>query len=106
MERRLTFYENKVDSKKKRVISYCLFPLANQVALTHNKSGRFESRFVSVGIQESPSVWLRGMEGSALGVWVAHGEGTMTPVWIEWVVEGAKVALESRGSCSTAPSWR
>ncbi|XP_068599770.1 phosphoribosylformylglycinamidine synthase [Brachionichthys hirsutus] len=49
-----------------------------EVALTHNKSGRFESRFVSVGIQESPSVWLRGMEGSALGVWVAHGEGLMT----------------------------
>uniref|UniRef100_A0A3P8SVX2 Phosphoribosylformylglycinamidine synthase n=1 Tax=Amphiprion percula TaxID=161767 RepID=A0A3P8SVX2_AMPPE len=40
-------------------------------------SGRFESRFVSVGIQESPSVWLRGMQGSALGVWVAHGEGLM-----------------------------
>uniref|UniRef100_A0A8C9XVB9 Phosphoribosylformylglycinamidine synthase n=1 Tax=Sander lucioperca TaxID=283035 RepID=A0A8C9XVB9_SANLU len=48
-----------------------------EVVLTHNKSGRFESRFVSVGIQESPSVWLRGMEGSALGVWVAHGEGLM-----------------------------
>ncbi|XP_034085669.1 phosphoribosylformylglycinamidine synthase [Gymnodraco acuticeps] len=49
----------------------------SEVALTHNKSGRFESRFVSVGIQESPSIWLRGMEGSALGVWVAHGEGLM-----------------------------
>uniref|UniRef100_A0A1A8FCB2 phosphoribosylformylglycinamidine synthase n=1 Tax=Nothobranchius korthausae TaxID=1143690 RepID=A0A1A8FCB2_9TELE len=48
-----------------------------EVALTHNKSGRFESRFVSVGIQKSPSIWLRGMEGSALGVWVAHGEGLM-----------------------------
>uniref|UniRef100_UPI0037E9C471 phosphoribosylformylglycinamidine synthase isoform X1 n=2 Tax=Semicossyphus pulcher TaxID=241346 RepID=UPI0037E9C471 len=47
------------------------------VVLTQNKSGRFESRFVSVGIQESPSIWLRGMEGSALGVWVAHGEGVM-----------------------------
>lgn len=68
--------QNKADSKK-RVISYRLFPSANQAVLTHNKSGRFESRFVSVGIQESPSVWLRGMEGSALGVWVAHGEGTV-----------------------------
>ncbi|KAM6921075.1 phosphoribosylformylglycinamidine synthase [Xenentodon cancila] len=47
----------------------------SEVVLTHNKSGRFESRFVSVGIQESSSIWLRGMEGSALGVWVAHGEG-------------------------------
>uniref|UniRef100_H3CZV5 Phosphoribosylformylglycinamidine synthase n=1 Tax=Tetraodon nigroviridis TaxID=99883 RepID=H3CZV5_TETNG len=50
-------------------------PPDNEVVLTHNKSGRFESRFVSVGIQESPSIWLQGMEGSALGVWVAHGEG-------------------------------
>ncbi|XP_068174777.1 phosphoribosylformylglycinamidine synthase isoform X2 [Antennarius striatus] len=49
----------------------------SEVVLTHNKSGRFESRFVSVGIQESPSIWLKGMEGSALGVWVAHGEGLM-----------------------------
>lgn len=47
------------------------------VVLTHNKSGRFESRFISIGIQESPSIWLKGMEGSALGVWVAHGEGLM-----------------------------
>ncbi|XP_043984966.1 phosphoribosylformylglycinamidine synthase isoform X1 [Gambusia affinis] len=49
----------------------------SEVVLTHNRSGRFESRFVSVGIQKSPSIWLRGMEGSALGVWVAHGEGLM-----------------------------
>lgn len=49
----------------------------SDVVLTHNKSGRFESRFVSVGIEKSPSIWLRGMEGSALGVWVAHGEGLM-----------------------------
>lgn len=48
------------------------------MVLTHNKSSRFESRFVSVGIFESPSIWLSGMEGSALGVWVAHGEGTVT----------------------------
>lgn len=49
----------------------------SDVVLTHNQSGRFESRFVSVGIQASPSIWLKGMEGSALGVWVAHGEGTV-----------------------------
>uniref|UniRef100_A0A8C6WXJ2 Phosphoribosylformylglycinamidine synthase n=1 Tax=Neogobius melanostomus TaxID=47308 RepID=A0A8C6WXJ2_9GOBI len=40
---------------------------ASDVVLTHNKSGRFESRFVSVGIETSQSVWLQGMEGSALG---------------------------------------
>lgn len=43
--------------------------------MTHNKSGRFESRFVSVSILPSPAIMLKGMEGSALGVWVAHGEG-------------------------------
>lgn len=64
---------------KKTVFLCFLFPpLDNEVVLTHNKSGRFESRFVSVGIQESPSIWLKGMEGSALGVWVAHGEGSLS----------------------------
>jgi phosphoribosylformylglycinamidine synthase len=40
-----------------------------------NRSGRFESRFSTVRILESPSIMLSGMEGSVLGVWVAHGEG-------------------------------
>lgn len=53
----------------------CFSVVGSEVALTHNKSGRFESRFVSVGILPSPAVMLKGMEGSALGVWVAHGEG-------------------------------
>ncbi|XP_029462717.1 phosphoribosylformylglycinamidine synthase [Rhinatrema bivittatum] len=47
------------------------------VLLSHNLSGRFESRFISVGVLESPSILLRGMAGSTLGVWVAHGEGHM-----------------------------
>lgn len=65
------------------------------MVLTHNKSGRFESRFVSVGIQESPSIWLRGMQGSALGVWVAHGEGRgkTTPALLE--VNGAPCPMRS-----------
>lgn len=41
----------------------------------HNRSGRFESRFAAVAIEPSPAVMLKGMEGSVLGVWVAHGEG-------------------------------
>lgn len=49
------------------------------VALAENESGRFESRFVSVRVEESeggtPAVLLRGMEGAVLGVWSAHGEG-------------------------------
>lgn len=40
-----------------------------------NKSGRFESRFVNVLVKESPSIFLKGLEGSVIGTWVAHGEG-------------------------------
>lgn len=40
-----------------------------------NNSGRFESRWVTVKILPSPSIMLKGMEGSILGVWIAHGEG-------------------------------
>lgn len=46
-----------------------------QPRLLHNDSGKFESRFSSVKIESSPSIMLKGMEGSSLGVWVAHGEG-------------------------------
>ncbi len=49
---------------------------AEQPVFTHNVSGRYESRFVSVRIADNtPSVMLAGMGGSCLGVWVAHGEG-------------------------------
>ncbi|XP_078440544.1 purine biosynthesis 4 [Wolffia australiana] len=40
-----------------------------------NESGRFECRFVGVKIQPSKAIMLKGMEGSSLGVWAAHGEG-------------------------------
>lgn len=46
-----------------------------QPRFIHNRSGRFESRFVTVRILKSPAIMLRGMEESVLGVWVAHGEG-------------------------------
>jgi len=50
-------------------------PDEKQPRFIRNSSGRFESRFVAVSIAESPSLMLRGMEGSTLGIWVAHGEG-------------------------------
>jgi phosphoribosylformylglycinamidine synthase len=50
-------------------------PENTQPRLLHNDSGKFESRFSSVMIQPSPAVLFKGMEGSSLGVWVAHGEG-------------------------------
>jgi phosphoribosylformylglycinamidine synthase len=46
-----------------------------QPRFIRNRSGRFESRFSTVRILPSPSLLLRGMEGSTLGIWVAHGEG-------------------------------
>ncbi len=43
--------------------------------MLHNDSHKFESRFLGVTVQPSPSVMLRSLENSSLGVWVAHGEG-------------------------------
>ena len=42
-----------------------------------NESEQFEARFSQVQIQESPSVLLKGMEGTRIPVAVAHGEGRM-----------------------------
>jgi len=47
----------------------------SQPRFLHNASGRFESRFPTVTIGESPAIMLKGMEGSTLGVWLACGEG-------------------------------
>ncbi|KAG5538018.1 hypothetical protein RHGRI_025192 [Rhododendron griersonianum] len=47
----------------------------SQPRFVHNESGRFECRFTSVTIKDSPALMFKGMEGSTLGVWAAHGEG-------------------------------
>nr|ACF79363.1 unknown [Zea mays] len=47
----------------------------SQPRFIHNESGRFECRFTSVSIGDSPAIMFKGMEGSTLGVWSAHGEG-------------------------------
>jgi len=47
----------------------------HQPRFIQNLSGRFESRFATVGIFQSPSILLKEMAGSTLGIWVAHGEG-------------------------------
>ncbi|MEE4260118.1 MAG: phosphoribosylformylglycinamidine synthase, partial [Bacteroidales bacterium] len=43
--------------------------------MLHNDSGKFESNFVNVEINETDSIMLKSLVGSRLGVWVAHGEG-------------------------------
>ena len=40
-----------------------------------NESNKFESAFVSVEIPANNSVMLNTLEGTTLGIWVAHGEG-------------------------------
>lgn len=51
--------------------------IKQQPRFIKNTSGRFESRFSTVRILSSPAVMLQDMEGSSLGIWVAHGEGRL-----------------------------
>jgi len=46
-------------------------------AFVRNESEQFEARFSQVEIQDSPSILLKGMEGTRIPVAVAHGEGRM-----------------------------
>ena len=46
-----------------------------QPKMLHNESGKFESAFLNVDIEENDSVMLGNMAGMKLGIWVAHGEG-------------------------------
>ncbi|PIP23974.1 MAG: phosphoribosylformylglycinamidine synthase [Candidatus Nealsonbacteria bacterium CG_4_10_14_0_2_um_filter_38_17] len=52
-------------------------PDEKQPRFVQNLSRRFESRWVTVKIQESPAMMFKGMADSVLGVWVAHGEGRL-----------------------------
>ena len=47
----------------------------NHPKMHPNSSGKFESTFVSLEIPKNNSVMLKSLEGTKLGVWVAHGEG-------------------------------
>ncbi len=52
-------------------------PDNQQPRFVQNVSGRFESRWVTVKILESPAIMFKGMADSTLGIWVAHGEGRL-----------------------------
>lgn len=58
------------------------------VRMAANQSGRFESAFVGVRIEKSPSIMLHGLEGTELGVWIAHAEG-------RFVVDGQPAMVAS-----------
>ncbi|KAL3143377.1 hypothetical protein ABBQ38_002205 [Trebouxia sp. C0009 RCD-2024] len=47
-----------------------------QPRFNHNTSGRFESRWATVQVQQdSPAIMLKDMGGASMGIWCAHGEG-------------------------------
>ncbi len=48
-----------------------------QPRFIHNKSGRFESRWATVKVTDSPSLMLKGMENLVFGIHVDHGEGLL-----------------------------
>jgi phosphoribosylformylglycinamidine synthase len=52
-------------------------PENEQPRFIRNTSGRFESHWGMVKISQSPSIMLKGMAGSVLGVWTDHGEGCL-----------------------------
>lgn len=43
--------------------------------MKHNRTHKFESHFVNVTILENNSIMLKSLQGTRLGIWVAHGEG-------------------------------
>ncbi|MCB0346288.1 MAG: phosphoribosylformylglycinamidine synthase subunit PurQ, partial [Bdellovibrionales bacterium] len=53
-----------------------LYPEHQQkISMNENASGKFESIFVNVVIENTNSVLLAPLSGARLGIWVAHGEG-------------------------------
>lgn len=70
-----------------------LTPTARELSpkMVHNNSHKYESAFVGVGIENSPSIMLRSLSGSKLGIWVAHGEGKFSfPAGMDNVVVAAR----------------
>ena len=57
-----------------------------------NKSDRFEARFALVEVQESPSIFFKGMAGSRMPIAVAHGEG-----YAEFAKSEDRVSIEEAG---------
>ncbi|MDG2396367.1 MAG: phosphoribosylformylglycinamidine synthase [Flavobacteriaceae bacterium] len=80
----LNIFFNRNDTLSLGVCNGCqLFVELELITPEHNKkpkmlrnnSEKFECIFTSVDIKKSKSIMLKGMEGSSLGIWAAHGEG-------------------------------
>jgi phosphoribosylformylglycinamidine synthase len=50
---------------------------ARQPRFVRNRSDRFESRWVTLKVQQSKAIMLRGMEGLIFGIHLDHGEGRL-----------------------------
>jgi len=76
-------------------------PVEQQPRFIRNLSGRFDSRWATVAIPDSPAIMFKGMTGSILGVHVAHGEGRAyfpDPEVARHVIEQNLVPLRYIGS--------
>ena len=80
---------------------------ARQPRFIQNKSGRFESRFVNMRVEKSNAIMLQGMEGSTLGVCVAHGEGLclFTATVKEKAMRQNCVALKNADNGNVTTEW-
>jgi phosphoribosylformylglycinamidine synthase len=66
--------------------------------MLHNASGKFESAFLNVEIENNESVMLKTLAGSRLGIWVAHGEGNF-----EFPLEESKYQIPMKYSYDEYP---
>jgi phosphoribosylformylglycinamidine synthase len=64
-----------------------------QPRFIQNYSARFESHWGMVRITESPAIMLKGMAGSVLGIWSAHGGGRLYCPNTEILTEARKQSL-------------
>lgn len=71
-------------------------PAERQPRFVHNLSGRFESRWATVKVQNSRAMMLQGMEGLTFGIHVDHGEGLLhfpDPSILDMVKTGGQTPL-------------
>ncbi|MFZ5644002.1 MAG: phosphoribosylformylglycinamidine synthase I [Bacillota bacterium] len=63
--------------------------------LMSNDSGRFECRWVNLKVEESHSIFTRGLSGQTISIQVAHGEGKFytDPEQLEIIEKGGRVVF-------------
>ena len=75
------------------VVPWQGIPERAQPRFIRNRSERFESHWGTVRVSRSPSMMLKGMEGSILGIWSAHGEGRLHCADPEILAEATRKGL-------------